>query len=347
MKGYFEFLHINFLDAVAKPAGIGFALAEVILGTGLITGVWRKAFAIATLAFQGFFTFLTLLLVIFNPEMDCGCFGEAIHLTHGETFVKNIILLSLLLTYYIPARHLGQTKSRKYVSFGIVTASVLAFTIYSVTHIPLNDYTDYHIGASLKGETDTSDNYQAVFTYEKDGIQEKFLIDNLPDSTWTFVSTETINNSGGKAATTLSFHGQNGKYADSLALNGKVLITSVYDTDIKDKDIQKIENFIRNSEKSGFKALVLSSSDLDLPDDINCFIADYKTLMTFNRSNGGATYINDGLIISKWSKKSLPDPDELAKIYNEEVTETIIGNSRSSLAFQGFLLYVFAVMLLL
>lgn len=344
MKEYFHFLHIDFMDFSAMTAGIFFSFAECTIGAGLITGVWRRVVAPVSIGFQSLFTLITLLLVVFNPKMDCGCFGEAIHLTHAETFTKNLILLALLLIYYIPARHLGETRKKKYVSFGIVTVSVIAFAVYSLLHLPLNDYTDYHAGVSLKGETSAADAYQAVFTYEKDGVQEKFTIDNLPDNSWTFVSTETVMT--GEAAgdiATLSFHDEDGVYADSLALKGKVIVISVYDTDLKEKDTQKIAAFMKRAEEAGFKPLLLSSSEMELPH----YIADYKTLVTLNRSNGGATYINDGFIAGKWAKKSLPTQDELAKISQEDVTESIIGNSRSSLAFQGFLLYVFAVMLLL
>ena len=344
MKEYFHFLHIGFMDFSAMTAGIFFSFAECTIGAGLITGVWRRVVAPVSIGFQSLFTLITLLLVVFNPKMDCGCFGEAIHLTHAETFTKNLILLALLLIYYIPARHLGETRKKKYVSFGIVTVSVIAFAVYSLLYLPLNDYTDYHAGVSLKGETSAADAYQAVFTYEKDGVQEKFTIDNLPDNSWTFVSTETVmsDEATGDIAI-LSFHDEDGVYADSLALKGKVIVISVYDTDLKEKDTQKIAAFMKRAEEAGFKPLLLSSSEMELPH----YIADYKTLVTLNRSNGGATYINDGFIAGKWAKKSLPTQDELAKISQEDVTESIIGNSRSSLAFQGFLLYVFAVMLLL
>ena len=348
MKEYFSFFRVGFMDPTAMTFGVMFAFAEALVGTGLITGVWRRLVAPIAVGLQCFFTFITLLLVIFNPEMDCGCFGEAIHMTHGETFAKNLVLLALLLIYYIPSRHLGETRKKKYVSFGIVTISVAAFTAYSLMYLPLNDYTDYHVGASLKGDTTTEEVYQAVFTYEKNGVQERFSIDNLPDSTWTFVSTETIRTGGQPEGTvSLSFYDHEGHYADSLALEGKEIIISVYDTGIKEKDLEKIYDFMRETEKDGFRTILLSSSELDTPDNIRRYTADYKTLVTLNRSNGGATYINDGLIIRKWSKKSLPDHEELAKISQEDVTEAIIGNSRSSLAFQGFLLYVFAVMLLL
>ena len=104
---------------------------------------------------------------------------------------------------------------------------------------------------------------------------------------------------------------------------------------------------MRRAEKAGFKTSLLTSVPVETPEGIRRFTADYKTLVTLNRSNGGATYINDGIIIRKWSKKSLPVTEELAKISDEDVTEAIIGNSHSNLTFQGFLLYVFAVMLLL
>ena len=86
MSEYYRFLHIDFMDFSAKFMGTAFAFAETIIGAAIITGVWRKIIAKCALGLQIFFTVLTLFLVIFNPEMDCGCFGEAIHLTHTQTF---------------------------------------------------------------------------------------------------------------------------------------------------------------------------------------------------------------------------------------------------------------------
>ena len=52
MSGYFDFLHLNFLDFAAKTTGLAFALAESIIGAALVTGIWRKSTAIAALCFQ-------------------------------------------------------------------------------------------------------------------------------------------------------------------------------------------------------------------------------------------------------------------------------------------------------
>ena len=224
----------------------------------------------------------------------------------------------------------------------------MAFTFYSLTHLPLNDYTDFHTGVSLDRDSQAGREYQAIFVYEKDGTQEVFTIDNLPDTTWTFISSHTTtSDKENDASATLSFHDPEGTYADSLALKGKVIIISLYDTDVRPQTLKRLYKFAGMASEAGFKTILLASSPLEQVTDHTYYIADYKTLITLNRSNGGATYIDNGIIVRKWSKKSLPTHEELAKIYNEDVTETLIENSRSSLAFQGFLLYVFAVMLLL
>ena len=355
MAEYMDFLHLKFLAFASKPLGVAFALAETIIGTALITGVWRKISGIAALAFQGFFTLLTLLLVIFNPEMDCGCFGEAIHLTHMETFLKNIVLCFLLCAYFFPVKLLGTPLKHKYVPFAVVTASILAFTVYSWMYIPLVDYTDYKSGALLKtAETDSetdADMYEAVFIYEKDGKEEAFELEHLPDSTWNFVrtATEKIADYDTEGLIDLSFYNEEGEYMDSLAADGRVMVVSVYDTDISDRRWKEISEFIHNAEEAGFKTLLLVSDSFETSVEIpDTYIADYKTLLAMNRSNGGVTYFSDGYLIRKWAFKARPDMETLSEIQNEDETETVIyHNTKGSLAFQGFLLYVFAVMLLL
>lgn len=345
MNEYFQFLNIEFMSFADTALGVAFALAETILGVALITGVWRRPVVFITIGFQVFFTILTILLVIFNPTMDCGCFGEAIHLTHTQTLLKNIILLTLLTAYAVPVRRLGNPQKKKYVSFAIVSTSVVAFTIYSMLYLPLIDFTQYSPGTSIKMEDIyTEDMYESVFIYEKNGVKQEFTLETLPDSTWTFVNAETKQTKTQKQATALSFSDKDGQYADSLAWNGKVMIVSIYDTDVSESDIKEITSFKANAQKAGFRVLILTATDATE----NSYTCDYKTLITLNRSNCGATYINDGYIISKWAKKSLPDYEELAKISKEDLTDTMIDKgSKTDVAFQGFLLYVFAVMLLL
>ncbi len=355
MDEYFNFMHIGFLGFASKPLGTLLALAEAAIGTALITGVWRKAAATAALAFQGFFTLLTLALVIFNPRMDCGCFGEAVHLTHMQTFIKNLILCALLAMAFIPFREFGMPKKRKYVSFGIVMTAVAAFTVYSWTYIPLVDFTDYKPSAVLaSAETASGDMYEAVFIYEKDGVKEKFDISHLPDSTWTFVSTETVlKDTGAAEPVSLSFTDEKGEYMDFLAAEGNVMVMSVYDPDISEKKWNRLSRFADNAEKAGFKSLILIASApgaKDVPEALagKVYHTDYKTLITLNRSNGGATFFKDGQLICKWACNAFPDSARLDEVARDNGLELVTDkDTKGSLGFQGFLLYVFAVMLLL
>ena len=357
MDEYYSFLHLGFLSFSAKAMGTVFALAETLIGAALATGVWREVIAKCALGLQIFFTILTLFLVIYNPEMDCGCFGEAIHLTHTQTFVKNLILLALILAYTIPLKHLGETSRRKYVSFSIITISVIAFTIYSWLYIPLIDFTAYKPGAQLAlaaGAIYDEDamRRETFFIYEKDGIQETFTLETLPADieSWTFIRTETP--SIDTSHLVLSFYDKkSGEYMDTLATAGKVMVVSVYDPDMRKSSWEKIDAFMQRSEKAGFTTLLLCSTDDGVPayiKDKAYIAADYKTLISMNRSNGGVTYFNDGTLIRKWAWISAPDSTELQTVYNNDPTEVSIEKeSKGSLVFQGFLLYVFAVMLLL
>ena len=355
MGEYLDFLHMGFLGFSAKVLGTAFALAETVIGTALITGVWRKTTGIAAMAFQTFFTLLTLALVIFNPEMDCGCFGEAIHLTHMETFLKNIVLCILLCAYFFPMKMLGQPQKRKYVSFGIVTVSVTAFMIYSWMYIPLMNFTDYKPAAALKAGQNSSgsdgDMFEAVFVYEKDGNEQTFDLNHLPDSTWNFVRTETaaVSEQESDGLIDLSFYNESGEYLDELAVDGKVMVVSVYDTKIGSHRWEEILGFMTDAEVSGFNTLLLVSGTApedQAPD--NLYHADRKTLLAMNRSNGGVTYFSNGYLVRKWARRGAPDFEELLEIASEDETETIIyHDTKGSLGFQGFLLYVFAVMLLL
>ncbi len=356
MDEYFNFLHMRVLGFASKPLGTFFALAETVIGTALITGVWRKVTAVAAMVFQGFFTLLTLILVIFNPEMDCGCFGEAIHLTHMQTFLKNLVLCALLTAAFVPFRGFGRPKNRKYISFGIVITAVLVFMVYSWIYIPLMDFTDYKPSAMLADASDSSDEmYEAYFIYEKDGIQETFAMSNLPDSTWTFISAETILRETAVMPVILSFADSEGNYMDEIAARGNVMVISLYDPYKQEQKWEEIVRFANDVSEAGFEPLILAASTPEtlageLPHEIEdiTYYSDYKTLVTLNRSNGGATYFSDGHLICKWAFRALPDGEKLEELSHDNGLEQAIDkDTKGSLAFQGFLLYVFAVMLLL
>lgn len=357
MKSYFSFLHIGLMDFSAKFFGVAFALTEAVLGAALMSGVWRKVVGIAVVALTTFFTLLTLVLLIFNPVMDCGCFGEAMHLTHLQTFVKNVILCALCCGAFIPMRELDRPVKVKYVSFALTACSLVALLVYSLVALPLKDYTAFHPGAMLQAAADEQykDFSEPEFIYEKNGVTQAFSLDALPDSSWNFVDSR-IRQDDFAAGTVLTLTDDAGEYCDSLATQGNVLVVSAYKK-LSAGRIEGIESLVADARAVGLTPIVLVPSDDVLAaasekraalEDSLVYYSDYKTLATLNRSNGGATWISDGQIVRKWSYTLRPSREKLSTALAEDPTALALETqSKGSLALQSFLLYIFAVLLLL
>ena len=69
--------------------------AEMTLGLLLLLRLWRRVTAVAVTSFMVGFTILTYWIYTdpYGGINECGCFGEAIHLSNGATFAKNMVLL--------------------------------------------------------------------------------------------------------------------------------------------------------------------------------------------------------------------------------------------------------------
>ena len=351
---YFKFFHMAWLGFSSKAVAVTLALLETLVGAALLAGVWRKVVAAIAGVMTLGFTILTLILVIFNPEMDCGCFGEAIHLTHWQTFLKNLALCALCAAAFLPFKDFADTRKTKVVGFGIVAASVVIFTVWSLVSLPLVDFSEFAPGTELvedkeedesDGESDTRDQYYVI--YEKNGQEGAFTLDKLPDSTWTFVRAEKISSTipdYAGSSPVFFISDINGEYRNDLLTEGKVMLLSVHDAK-KFKATEKSEEFLRDARAAGFNAYAVSRENIP---GFDSFLSDYKKVITLNRSNGGVTFIDNGEIVRKWPARALPDREELEKIYSKDSTEAMItSTSRGRITFQGFILYSLALLLIL
>ena len=348
---YFKFFHLGFLQGTAKAMGMVLSLVEAITGAALISGVFRKTTAIVTSVLVVFFTIITLILWIAKPEMDCGCFGEAIHLSHGQTLLKNLVLLALAALAFIPFQNFGVPRKGKYVAFFLAIPSLIFALCHNARHLPMIDFTEFAPGtelfASLDNDYQEMDGKVPTFIYERNGQRGSFTLDALPDSTWTFVGVDTLSRSGmykNASKPVLSFRDAEGEYQDELAVLGKVMVFSVYDPEEADWD--RIRTQAAEARICGATPLILAVPGEDTPEDV--YLADYKPLITLNRANGGATYFNDGELISKWSPRDVPEGEELRSLLDREPvvasTDFIVGRRIRA---QGFALYLLALLLLL
>ena len=92
--------------------------------------------------------------------------------------------------------------------------------------------------------------------------------------------------------------------------------------------------------------LTAGSPELFAGLDGEVYTADYKTLITLNRSNGGATWIDDGSIIRKWSRSDLPSAKALGKCAKRDpLDQTVSYLTRGRIRAQGFVLYLLALLI--
>lgn len=354
VQEYAKFFRLPFLMPAAKVLGILLGLLESLLGIALFTGVLRKHAARCTYFLLSFFTLITLVQWILNPSMDCGCFGQAFHLTHAQSFWKNVILLGLAVLAFTPFHDFGKPKRNRIVAAVLATASVLFVLVYSNRHLPIVDFTEFDWGAELMASLDddlSADNhYKAAYVYEKDGQEGIFPLDSLPDSTWTFVKVDTVF----RQTTTveedifpvLSFRDAEGEYRDRLAAEGRVVVLSVYNPATVAWDTVR-EQYAQVLEAGGTPLVLVSAvpGDTNLPKDLPLYYADYKTLITLNRSNGGGTYFCEGELVNKWDVRHVPE-DLAADFAADPVDLSTRYIVKRRLRTQGFCVYLAALLLL-
>ena len=309
---YLKFLHLPGLIPAAKVMGIALPVTECAVGIGLITGVLRKLSAFVVYVMLGGFTLLTLALWIFDAPMDCGCFGQAVHLTHAQSFWKNVILLVIAVIAFTPFREFGRAKVHRGVAAVMAMLAIIAATIYSNLYLPVVDFTAFNWGSQLFASLD-------------DEATEKEF----------------------RRAPILSFRDAQGEYQDELAATGKVVVFSVYDA--ASADWARLEEHYHIASMSEALPLVLVSApeeQLQLPPDIKPYFSDYKTLITLNRSNGGGTYFYYGELIHKWSVRQFPD-DLVADINGDPDVLATRHVTRRRVTAQGFCVALLAILVLL
>lgn len=128
-------------------------VAEMALGLMLLLQVWRRVTAVAVTIFILGFTVLTYLIYTdpYGGINECGCFGEALYLSNGATFAKNIVLLVLAGVHAWYVFRQGKVAFR-FRQIGIVAGVlVVAFYVplYSYFYLPPFDFLPYNVGTRI------------------------------------------------------------------------------------------------------------------------------------------------------------------------------------------------------
>jgi hypothetical protein len=364
---YFVAFNMDFLEPLALPLSVLLSSAEMLLGLLLLTGIHMVLASWATLLFMGFFTLLTLFIALTDPVSDCGCFGDAIILTNWETFFKNVVLMVFVVYLFSGRKKFGRFFTKRSWEWGtlvLLSLAVAGISLYSYRNLPVIDFRPYRTGTDIPEKMSIppdapADEYEITLYYEKDGEVRGFSIDEIPDSSWEWVRTESTLISKGyePPITGFSIESREGYDVtwDILEDAGYTFLMISYNLDrASEKSINRINSLARwaAEHNAGFIALT-ASTDQQINNFIErtgapyeFYLCDEITLKTIIRSNPGLLLLKEGTILGKWHYRNIPYADELKEnLISWSVEDR--QESRNTLVSIGFILALLLVIALL
>lgn len=305
-------------------AAILLALVEFSLGIYLLLGIRQRLASIGTLLFMVFMTLVTVYIYLYNPVTDCGCFGDALILTNGQTLAKNIVLLAcaLLLVWQRKRSLRIISEHNQWILSLYSMLYMLGVSVYSLHYQPLMDFTGFELGTdineAMRGE------FSTTFTYEKNGEKRTFGLENLPDSTWKYVDaqTEVLKEPSIKEFSITSRNGDD-LSEEILADTSYVFIATLPKISMADAGCSDALNDIYDFSNDHHHRFLCATTgtDAEITGWIDRTGASYpfvkassELLKEIVRSNPGLVLLKKGRILAKWGRNDMPDEKELTQI---------------------------------
>lgn len=318
-------------DFVTLIASILLAGLEFSLGVLMLFAMHRRLTSKLMVAFMAVMTLITVWLAVFNPVKDCGCFGDAIHLTNVETLLKNIVLLActVVVAWKPLEMYRFLSRSTQWIAVNYTVLFILLMSGYCLYHLPIFDFRPYHIGVNIKRDMAIPPDapqpeFETTFILQKNGVKKEFTLDNYPDSTWQFVDSKTVQTKEGFVPPIHDFSIQR---ADGEDITDSILTRKGYTflliaphletaDDANFGDIDQIYEYCQDN-KIPFYCLTASvgkaiSHWQNITGAEYPFLfTDETTLKTIVRSNPGLLLLKDGTIIRKWGHNDMPSSQQL------------------------------------
>jgi uncharacterized membrane protein YphA (DoxX/SURF4 family) len=333
---YFQVFHMPWLSFISVGLAVFICAFEIGLGVALLLGAKIDFTAWSLLLMIVFFTFLTFYSWKFDVVKDCGCFGDALKLTPFQSFMKDVVLLVLILIIFFGRnliRPLLGEKASTWLAYAGFAAS-LFFSIYCIRHLPVVDFRPYAVGKSIPegmqlSPTAVKDSIVMVFVYEKDGKQVELSTDELKniDDTYKFIDRrDKVVREGDKALISdFSISSKDGTdVTDDILSMENVFLLIAYDIKKSDEDVQtRINDFVALAQRDGIEFVGVTSSAAEEVESFRTkhhsafeyYFADATMLKTMIRSNPGLMLLKKGRVTAMWHHNDLPSYDEVKQNY--------------------------------
>ncbi|WP_300599730.1 BT_3928 family protein [Niabella sp.] len=199
MQEFFELWKMSSLNGITLTLSVLMIAFEIIAGAALLLGWKKKWIAWLLLLLIVFFTFLTGYAYLSGKFSNCGCFGDCIPITSKTSFIKDLVLLVLILFLFVNLRYIRPVFSGKTTALLMILVTVFSFAgqWYTLKYLPVLDCLPFKKGSFIPGKLKipanaVPDSTEIMFVYEKDGKKIEFNAEQFPadfnDSTYKFIN---------------------------------------------------------------------------------------------------------------------------------------------------------------
>jgi uncharacterized membrane protein YphA (DoxX/SURF4 family) len=294
-------------------------ILEVVLGVMLLIGYKSKLTIWLLLLLIIQFTFLTFYSAYFDVVKDCGCFGDALHLTPWQSFSKDIVLLFFILILFFNKKLIKPLFANRTQNLLVIASIVLcSFMGYWVlNHLPLKDFRPYKVGTNIRTSMEIPDNapksvVEMIFIYKVNGVDKEFTekdLMSLPAGA-TFVDRKDKIIVQGYQPPIHDFKLElNGEdQTQSILSKEKSLLIVAYDLEKANPEaMQKLDKTYKDATAKGYYVAVLTGSSSDIVEstkkkygfNFDVLFCDATALKTIERANPSFVILNYGTIIQK------------------------------------------------
>lgn len=304
------------------------AAVEFLIGLFLFAGVYRNFIPFMALLVMSLFTPFSLYLWVSGAVSDCGCFGEAVLMSNGMTFAKNLLLLVLSIVAFAK-RSLFICNVSKKIRWVLVLASMVYISYMQAVpllHLPLTDAGSYAVGNDLRSMVQyTPGEYRYMSVYEKDSQEIVLPVDSIPGEEWVLIRTYSEEVQAGIEPEIGNFSIVDWEYdiemSDELVADtGFVCLVVIEDVEKASvTHIDRINDLYDYCVARGLRFCAVSSSDEDAVQlwikrtgaEYPVYWADVAMLRSVIHANPGLVLLNDGVIVGKWAIADISDVEVL------------------------------------
>jgi len=333
MEDYFVAFGIPWASSFALLLTIFLCVLEFTIGISLLLNLWISKTSWILLPMMTFFTVLTFFDAVYNIVPDCGCFGDAIKLTNLQTFLKNLVLMALVIPVFIwRNNYRSMLKQSSDIIILIIFACFFGFlSIYCYHHLPIIDFMPWKVGNRVNTVESLPVKFYVTYKNKKTGAEKEFLAPNYPwnDSTWLsewIFKSQRVEDPDRNRPLALTVEDMNGNNFTSIILDNpdyQFLLVAYDLSKTKTEGFLKVLPFYKKAIADGLAFSCLTSS---LPADIKAFRlkngtgfdfynADDVILKTMVRANPGLILVKNGVVLDKWNWCDIPSYKQVKQKY--------------------------------